>query len=174
MKRDDAVHETWLPVKGFEGLYEVSDLGRIRSVERAVPFGSSFRHVKSVVRKQQSDRDGYMTVNTSLGTIKVHRAVAEAFIENPDGKPQVNHINGNKADNSVSNLEWATCVENMSHASRTGLAKHVPVIRDDGKAYRTVTEAARHNNVPISSISGVLSGRQKTAAGHTFVKAVTA
>lgn len=174
MSCEDAARETWLPVRGYEGMYEVSNLGRIRSVDRTVPFGSSSRHVKPKVRKQQPDRDGYRIVSTSLGTIKVHRAVAEAFIQNPSGKPQVNHIDGDKANNAVSNLEWATCAENMSHAAGSGLTKHVAVVRDDGRSYRTVTEAAKHNNVPVSCISSVLSGRQKTAAGHTFAKAVSA
>jgi hypothetical protein len=163
--------EIWLPINGFEGRLEVSNMGRIRSVERFVAFGQRKRKVRQTVYRLHNDRDGYKIVGASGKTIKVHRAVAEAVIPNPENKPQVNHIDGNKANNRVENLEWATQKENMGHASRNRLTKHVSVIRDDGEEYHTVTEAAKANGVSVACISEVINGHQKTSAGHSFRKA---
>ena len=163
--------EVWRPIKGFEGRLEVSNMGRIRSVERTVAFGSQKRKVNQTTYKLKNDKDGYKMVGLSGKNIKVHRAVAEAFIPNPDNRPQVNHIDGNKANNRVENLEWATQEENMGHASRNRLTKHVSVIRDDGEEYHTVTEAAKANGVSVACISEVINGHQKTSAGHSFRKA---
>lgn len=168
MEQEDK--ELWLPIKGFEGRLEVSNMGRVRSVERVVAFGSSRRKVHQTIYKLFDDKDGYKMAGISGKAIKVHRAVAEAFIPNPENKPQVNHIDGDKSNNRVDNLEWATQEENMRHASRNGLAKHVAVIKDDGEKYFTVTEAAAANGVDASCISAVIHGHQKTSNGHTFRK----
>lgn len=164
--------EIWLPIKGFEGRLEVSNMGRVRSVERIVAFGRNKRKVSQTVYKQHDDRDGYKMVKISGKNIKVHRAVAQAFIPNPENKQQVNHIDGNKANNRADNLEWATQEENMRHASINGLAKHVEVIRDDGERYSTVCEAGKSNGVSPTCISAVINGYQKTSNGHTFRKVV--
>ena len=101
----------WKSVRGYEGLYEVSNLGRVRSLKRATTSG--------VVLKQAMKR-GYMHVCLSKenrpSTKSVHRLVAEAFIANPMDKPVVNHLDGDKTNNAVSNLEWATYSENELHS----------------------------------------------------------
>jgi len=97
--------ERWLPVAGYEGLYEVSDKGRIKSVKR-------FRNRKDRIMKPSTRRDGYLSVNLSKnGTVHsyvVHRIVATAFIPNPDNLEMVNHKDENKVNNCVDNLEWCT------------------------------------------------------------------
>lgn len=153
-----------MPVCGHEDRFEVSNLGRIRSIERVVNFGSRKRTVHQRVLRQVIDRDGYRVVQN----VKVHRAVAMAFVPNPENKPQVNHIDGNKANNCAENLEWVTQNENMKHASVMGLAKHICVVRDDGETYPTVTEAAKANGISVSCVSAVLHGYQKSAGGHMF------
>lgn len=99
----------------ISNFYEISNLGRIRNAR-----------TKRIL-KQNSNYKGYNLYVGTLGSKKrvkgivIHRAVAETFIPNPENKPQVNHIDGNKGNNCVSNLEWVTAKENMSHAIKTGL-----------------------------------------------------
>lgn len=111
--------EQWQDIPGYEGLYQVSTLGRIKGN----------RGIKSL----RIDKRGYLTVWLCKDSIqknyKAHRLVALAFIPNPENKATVNHIDGNKQNNCVENLEWATHSENINHANRTGL--------------RTVTDAQR-------------------------------
>jgi hypothetical protein len=120
--------EVWKDVNGFEGLYQVSNLGRVKSLERFVvnwAGTNSLRKQKFLsIRKSKL---GYLDVKLCKDSIKyplrVHRLVAMAFIPNTDKKTQVNHINGIKTDNRVENLEWVTGSENKIHAFRTGLQK---------------------------------------------------
>lgn len=116
----------WRDVVGYEGYLEVSDTGLIRSVEREVrhKYGTTMR-IKSREIKGHPDPKGYLKVRTSINkektSIKIHRAVAEAFIPNPNNKPQVDHIDGDKTNNTVSNLRWVTNRENFDYSVANGL-----------------------------------------------------
>lgn len=119
--------EHWKPIKNYESLYEVSDLGRVRRVSGYINSGIRFNDKiwhDGRVLKQNPKRNGYLTVDLSKGntvkTISVHRLVAEAFLEKIDGKEFVNHKNCNKHDNRVENLEWCTSRENADHAKANG------------------------------------------------------
>ena len=117
--------EEWRPVVGFEGYYEVSNLGRVKTVARRM----SNRGVPEKIRSQ-TELKGYHCVGLikdgTHKTVKVHRIVAEAFIGSPPTpQHQVNHIDGDKGNNIVSNLEWATPQENTLHAHRTGLCQPI-------------------------------------------------
>jgi len=119
--------ENWEDIKGYEGCYQVSDLGRIKSLQRYVTsrYGGE-RIVRERIRKTVLIKE-YISIDLSVGgkrkTHRVHRLVATAFIFNPLNKPQINHKNGIKIDNRWFNLEWATGKENQSHAFRLGLNK---------------------------------------------------
>lgn len=124
--------EVWKDVVGYEGLYKVSNLGEVKSVVY-------FNHANNVIYprnrklKHSINSRGYHRVclyNKTKGKrrVRVHRLVAEAFIPNPNNLPEVNHIDGDKNNNSVGNLEWCTHQYNMQEACRLGLVippKHI-------------------------------------------------
>lgn len=109
------MQEIWKHIPEYEGLYEVSNLGRIRSL----------LNTKTTFLKGRDDTNGYLKValfkNLIRREMKIHRLAAMAFIPNPENKPQVNHINGIKSDNRIENLEWCSQSENSIHAYKKGL-----------------------------------------------------
>lgn len=111
--------EEWRDIPGCSGRYQVSSLGRIRSYAN---FGSKYRqNEKAILKKAFANKDGYVKVqiyydNGKLGSEFLHRLVAKSFIPNPDGLSDVNHKNGDKADNSVDNLEWVSHRDNVIHS----------------------------------------------------------
>lgn len=132
-------NEIWKPLVGYETEYLISSYGRLKSI----------KHGKSIMLKPQlNSYNGYIYYNISkkgkASSARAHRLVALTFIPTSNTKLQVNHKDGNKANNKVDNLEWCTQSENMLHAYRTGLEKPrgLKVIRlDDGKIFETATEA---------------------------------
>jgi hypothetical protein len=127
--------EEWKPVVGFEGAYEVSSMGRVRSLDRLVrcgPDGKGQRHIKGRLLKPRDDGHGYFALDlraagqgTKRFPVKVYRLVATAFLgAAPSPDHDANHINGIKTDCRSSNLEWATHAQNMAHAGELGLVRH--------------------------------------------------
>lgn len=120
--------EIWKDALNFENYYEVSNFGNIRRKDSETIYKDGrVAHFSSNLLKPSVSKKGYLRVylskNSKKYTKSVHRFVAEAFIENPLNKRTVNHIDGNKLNNNVSNLEWATNLENMQHAFRNGVFK---------------------------------------------------
>ena len=130
------MREIWKDVKGYEGLYQVSNLGRVRSLDRTVNSGiknNSNVLFKGRILKQYQKRNGYLqvtfTVNSKRKYVGVHRLVAETFIPNPDNKSQVNHIDENKTNNNVYNLEWCTPKENCNFGTRNSKIYNITSFR---------------------------------------------
>lgn len=159
--------EEWKDIKGYEGLYQVSNLGRVRSL----------KYGKHKILKLHSNGVGYTNVDLCINgkktTKKVHRLVAEAFIPNPENKPQVNHISGIKNDNKVDNLEFCTLAENQQHALKNKLRPTKEILQCDLdgnviKEWNCISECARQLNILNSNIVSCVKGRQKTAYGYIW------
>jgi hypothetical protein len=117
------MNEEWRDIPHYEGLYQVSNLGQIRSIDRVVRRGiGTTKMLKGIILNPLFQRNGYMFVilskNGKTKRMAIHRAVALAFIPNPDNKSEVNHINEDKRDNRVSNLEWITIHDNRCYGTR--------------------------------------------------------
>lgn len=120
--------ETWVDIIGFEGLYQVSDNGNVRSLDVISNRTRGANYKKGKLLKPYNNGRGYLYVKLCKSkeyNIQIHRLVAIHFINNLFNKKEVNHINGIKADNRVENLEWATRSENIKHAIKLGL-KQMP------------------------------------------------
>lgn len=125
-----------------------------------------------------SKKGGYYCVGLSKGktkTFRVHQLVAKAFIPNPENKPYVNHIDGNKVNNSVSNLEWCTCSENNLHNHKIGLTNghkrkiiQYDLEMNELNKFNTIKDASNKLNICYSSIKAVLYEKQNTAGGFIW------
>ncbi|MDD5589071.1 MAG: NUMOD4 domain-containing protein [Candidatus Nanoarchaeia archaeon] len=129
-KENHVEQEIWKDIENYEGLYQVSNYGGIKSLTRKTIYGRRknkiyYRIIKEKILKPQKHKNLYLCVTLSKNNIKkiylVSRLVSTAFIPNTENKPQVNHIDGNKQNNYLWNLEWATCSENLIHAHKNGL-----------------------------------------------------
>lgn len=180
------MQEIWKDIPGYEGLYQVSNLGRVKSLGRYVKKRYGLMWKKGKVLSAAKDNKGYLVVvlcdNTKRQTFKVHRLVAMVFLENRNNKPQINHIDGNKQNNSVFNLEWCTQPENMTHAWNTGLQKRTHK-KNDLKSikvvqyslemqalneYPSIMEAERQTGIYNASISACCKGKRKRAGGYIW------
>jgi hypothetical protein len=150
--------EIWKDIKGFEGIYQISNFGNIKSLSRKTKNGKC---KSDKILKKTLDNKGYQNItihkNFKKSIFKVHRLVAEAFIPNPYNKPQVNHIDGNKTNNLVTNLEWCTNSENQIHSYKNGLKQTKKVYQYDLnnnliKEWENATQASKYYDVHISRI----------------------
>ena len=190
------MEEIWKDIEGYEGLYQVSNLGRVRSLDRKSRNRNGEILLKGKVLKCYTSSHGYPTATLSKNGIRkkiaVHILVGKAFIPNNENKPEINHIDGNKSNNVVTNLEWVTYSENLIHAWRTGLTKNtekrkqralknLEIIRskpskkrkkvycyETNKTYSCLDEAHKDTTVAKIDISRVARGIYKQAKGFHF------
>ena len=164
------ISEIWKPIKGYEGHYEISNLGRVRSLDRHIAQKTKggvwvIKTYKGRILKPGADKDGYFQVSLcKCGKPiqrKVHRLVAEAFIAKVPGKDIINHIDSNKQNNNYTNLEWCTTSENIKHSYRHGhrMPLHPKgVIQYDKngnfiKKWKSIKEACRNTGAYPASLS---------------------
>lgn len=121
----EQIKEEWKDVINYEKSYEVSNLGNVRSKSRFFTNKRGYkRYIEGRVLKHIGESNWYKSVNLSRKTFRIHRLVAQAFIPNIENKPYINHIDGDKTNNNVKNLEWCTPKENSEHSVKTGLHKY--------------------------------------------------
>ena len=112
--------EIWKDIKGYESFYQVSNLGRVKSLSRSIYDSRGYMvYRKGKIKKPSFDKNGYPQIglckNGTVITRKIHRLVAQAFIPNPENKPEINHKDEDKTNNRVDNLEWVTEKENVNY-----------------------------------------------------------
>lgn len=176
------MQETWKDIQGYEGLYQVSNLGRVRSLDRVIHYKNGVERLyKGHILPQRKRRssDNYLSVslhkNNTPKTCVVHRLVAIAFIPNPDNLPQVNHKDENQENNCVSNLEWVTAFDNMHYKGlieriNKKATKPVNAYDKEGNliySFKSMGEAEKHG-FNRYAISANINGRTKTSGGYIW------
>jgi len=167
--------EIWKGIEEFKG-YKISDIGRVKSLKRG----------KIIIMKQRKDKNGYLVVNLSNNgkkkLMRVHRLVLLAFTPNPENKPTGNHIDADKENNKVYNLEWNTIFENNEHAIKMGLNNNndrkVLMSKKDGApllSFKCIKDAEKMFQIDSSAISKCCKNRKhfKTAGGYKWAYIMT-
>ena len=161
--------EEWKDIAGYEGLYQISNLGRVKSLRN-----NKMR--KEKILKVKKNTTGYLYLSLYKNNVGknylLHRLVAEAFLENPNNYPCINHKDENKEKNNVNNLEWCTYLYNSRYGTRTERIVKSRLISiyclETNKYYNSIKQASEELNLDSSHIVKVLKGRQKQTKGYTF------
>ena len=190
------MEEIWCDISDYKGLYQVSTLGRVRSLDRIIYDQGRHWFQNGKILKASFQKSGYLFVTLSkegkTKQYRVHRLVAQAFIPNPNGLPQVNHKDEDVTNNKVENLEWCTAKYNLNYgnhnqnvaktlkqhkyqkiAIENGRKASTPVLKFtlDGKfleKYSSQVEAAKNNNIRQGSVSNCCRGKVKQVKGYIY------
>lgn len=174
--------EVWKDIEGYEGYYQISNLGRYRSLDRYVNVGNGGRRlVKGKMLVPVVCTNGYIEANLNKKQERkvflMHRLVAKHFIDNPNNYPEVNHKDENPRNNCVDNLEWCTSKYNANYGTRNKRSRdNGPLVSVDQyeldgtfvRNWESASDAARFYRIRIENITRVCKGRRKTTAGYLW------
>ena len=164
--------EIWKDIKGYEGLYQVSNYGRVKSLAKTIIYSNGREHFyPEKILKPCKQKNGYFKIGLvkdgNYKNVFVHRLVAYAFIPKPQNCDQVNHKDENRQNNRSNNLEWCNCQYNVDYS----LSKQVCQYDFDGNlimVWKSIIEASRNTNVPDTNIIQCCRGDYKQAGGYVW------
>lgn len=174
------MEEQWKDIEGYEGRYQISSFGRVKSLPTLKRNGNGYYYTKEKIRRSKSTFDGYRAItlvkNGIFRTYTIHRLVAKAFVENPNNYNEINHIDEIKTNNRVDNLEWCTHAYNLEYGSRKEITRQKtmkPVLQFDRenkfiRKWNSGSDAARNLNIQQSSISNCCCHNRKTAGNYIW------
>jgi len=169
--------EQWEDVQGYEGIYQVSSLGRVKSLSRTVVTNGTCRKINEKILKDNIDKHGYVYYflykNGKCQRVKCHRLVAKTFLDNPNGYNLINHKDENKRNNAISNLEWCDPAYNLNYGNRSKkYMKPVLMIDSDSKEvirkFDSLKQVETELHISHSKVSAVCYGKRKTAGGFCW------
>ena len=166
------MREEWRPLRNYEGLYEVSNMGRVKSVERTARNGRGYRTVVERILKPGKNSKGYLYVHLCKdGKIKkyyVHRLVATAFLENQEGYTEVNHINEDKSDNRADNLEFCSKSYNNNYGTRN--KRIAEKLRNDPKRSKPVIAIDKRTGLILKFVSAMEAERETGISNSNIIQ----
>ncbi len=164
--------EKWKEVYGYDALYEISNLGRIRTKHHGKEgYKKEYRYLEPI-----DNGNGYLRVNLRSNhrqrTAYIHKLVAQAFVDNPNGYSEINHIDEDKSNNNADNLEWCSHLYNCQYGTKNIRAsekrkKKIECV-ELGIIFDSLNDAANYFDVGVSAIGNCLKGRSKSCAGYTW------
>ena len=175
--------EIWKDIKGYEGIYQISNLGNIKSLDHYIrQRNNNYKLYHGKTLKPYMTSTGYYKIDLHNGKKRkimlIHRLIANAFIPNPDDLPEVNHIDGNKTNNNIDNLEWCTRSDNIKHSYKNKLHIHCPKNKpvkqiniNTGQiinTYKSINDAARCLDLRHESISACAKGVTNSYGGYKW------
>jgi hypothetical protein len=169
--------EIWKDIKGYEGIYQVSNLGNLKSLSRLCDVGNGVYRKKEKIIYKFSLKNGYpqfnLCKNNTHKNVYIHRLVGEYFLSNLSNFPTINHKDGIKTNNNINNLEWCTYLYNNKHAINYKLRKLKPLLQYDLqgnfiKEWFCVSKCSKELGIHISNICNCIKGKRKTAGGFKW------
>lgn len=166
------MNEEWKDVVGYEGLYQVSNLGRVKTSFKPIKcHKNSIRFGKEKILSSKIEKNGYERVNLSKDgerkTYSIHRLVAQAFIPNPNNLPQINHKDENKLNNCVENLEWCTAKYNVRESKKKAINQY-DFENNFIKKWECSKEVEENIGISVTSLNNCLKQRSQTAGGYIW------